>query len=509
MKSRAYRVYLLFKVCFSLLFSMATVLSIVYHLEVVGLNPLQLVLVGTALETACFLFEIPTGLVADLYSRRRSVLIGLFLYGAGFLMEGALPWFGAVLLAQVVWGCGDTFITGALEAWIASEEQGSPMDGVFLRGSQLSRLGGMAGVVLGWGCGDTFITGALEAWIASEEQGSPMDGVFLRGSQLSRLGGMAGVVLGTLLGGISLQLPLILSGALMIALGCVMMRIMPETNFRPAVESRKSLIRDAVGLMRLNLRFAKGAPALLALLGVTLCGGLASEGFDRLSVAHFLNDAVLPAWGSLNTAVWFGLISLLMLGVTLCGGLASEGFDRLSVAHFLNDAVLPAWGSLNTAVWFGLISLLSSALSAAAVQILIVRLEKRGSLSRRGWVMFTSAGYMAGLLLFAAGRNFGFLLVMFLLASVMRALKEPITEAWMNDQVEERLRASVFSANGQMDALGQIVGGPLSGLAAQRISTPWGLACTALFMMPVLLLAPLAERLTGRRGAGRTNEERL
>lgn len=415
MKSRAYRVYLLFKVCFSLLFSMATVLSIVYHLEVVGLNPLQLVLVGTALETACFLFEIPTGLVADLYSRRRSVLIGLFLYGAGFLMEGALPWFGAVLLAQVVWGCGDTFITGALEAWIASEEQGSPMDGVFLRGSQLSRLGGMAGVVLG-----------------------------------------------TLLGGISLQLPLILSGALMIALGCVMMRIMPETNFRPAVESRKSLIRDAVGLMRLNLRFAKGAPALLALLGVTLCGGLASEGFDRLSVAHFLNDAVLPAWGSLNTAVWFGLISLL-----------------------------------------------SSALSAAAVQILIVRLEKRGSLSRRGWVMFTSAGYMAGLLLFAAGRNFGFLLVMFLLASVMRALKEPITEAWMNDQVEERLRASVFSANGQMDALGQIVGGPLSGLAAQRISTPWGLACTALFMMPVLLLAPLAERLTGRRSAGRTNEERL
>lgn len=415
MKSRAYRVYLLFKVCFSLLFSMATVLSIVYHLEVVGLNPLQLVLVGTALETACFLFEIPTGLVADLYSRRRSVLIGLFLYGAGFLMEGALPWFGAVLLAQVVWGCGDTFITGALEAWIASEEQGSPMDGVFLRGSQLSRLGGMAGVVLG-----------------------------------------------TLLGGISLQLPLILSGALMIALGCVMMRIMPETNFRPAVESRKSLIRDAVGLMRLNLRFAKGAPALLALLGVTLCGGLASEGFDRLSVAHFLNDAVLPAWGSLNTSVWFGLISLL-----------------------------------------------SSTLSAAAVQILIVRLEKRGSLSRRGWVMFTSAGYMAGLLLFAAGRNFGFLLVMFLLASVMRALKEPITEAWMNDQVEERLRASVFSANGQMDALGQIVGGPLSGLAAQRISTPWGLACTALFMMPVLLLAPLAERLTGRRSAGRTNEERL
>ena len=49
MRRKAYPVYLLFKFCFSILFSMATVLSLVYHLEVVGLNALQLVLVGTVL----------------------------------------------------------------------------------------------------------------------------------------------------------------------------------------------------------------------------------------------------------------------------------------------------------------------------------------------------------------------------------------------------------------------------------------------------------------------------
>lgn len=125
--SKAYSVYLLFRFVFSLAVSMSTVLSIVYHLEVVQLDAFQLVLVGTVLETSCFLFEIPTGVVADLYSRRRSVLIGMFLYGLGFLMEGALPWFAPVLLAQVVWGCGDTFITGALEAWIASEEEDKPI----------------------------------------------------------------------------------------------------------------------------------------------------------------------------------------------------------------------------------------------------------------------------------------------------------------------------------------------------------------------------------------------
>ena len=101
--SKAYSVYLLFRFVCSLAVSMSTVLSIVYHLEVVQLDAFQLVLVGTVQETSCFLFEMPTGVVADLYSRRRSVLIGMFLYGLGFLMEGALPWFAPVLLAQVVW----------------------------------------------------------------------------------------------------------------------------------------------------------------------------------------------------------------------------------------------------------------------------------------------------------------------------------------------------------------------------------------------------------------------
>ena len=59
--SKAYSVYLLFRFVFSLAVSMSTVLSIVYHLEVVQLDAFQLVLVGTVLETSCFLFEMPTG----------------------------------------------------------------------------------------------------------------------------------------------------------------------------------------------------------------------------------------------------------------------------------------------------------------------------------------------------------------------------------------------------------------------------------------------------------------
>lgn len=406
MRLKAYPVYLLYKTCFSLLFSMATVLSLVYYSEVVGLNALQLVLVGTVLETACFILEVPTGVMADLYSRRRSVLTGVFLYGAGFLLEGSLPWFGTVLFAQVVWGCGDTFITGALEAWIASEEQ--------------ERL---------------------------------MDQVFLRGDQAGHAGSIAGIVLGTLLGNLDLRLPIVTAGALFIVLGLVLVRIMPETNFSPAREKENSLLADMAGLFKVNLRFVKGAPVLLALLAITFCGGLASEGFDRLSTAHFLQDTVMPSFGPLGPVTWFGVMRLL-----------------------------------------------GSGLNILAAQLLIAYMEKKGASSRTGVVFAASAGYILCLLLFAAGRSFWFVTGAFLLTGLMRSLREPVLTAWMNAHVEERMRATVFSTSGQLDALGQIIGGPIVGVAAQQGSVSWGLACTALLLLPALLLVPAAGR-AGREKA--------
>ena len=405
MRFNAYPVYLFYKSCFSLLFSMATVLSLVYYSEVVGLNALQLVLVGTVLETACFVLDVPTGVMADLYSRRRSVLTGVFLYGAGFLLEGSLPWFGTVLLAQVVWGCGDTFITGALEAWIASEER--------------ERL---------------------------------MDQVFLRGDQAGHAGGIAGIVLGTLLGNLDLRLPIVTAGALFLVLGLVLARVMPEANFSPAREKENSLLADMAGLFKVNLRFVRGAPVLLALLAITFCGGLASEGFDRLSTAHFLQDTVMPSFGPLGPVTWFGVMRLL-----------------------------------------------GSGLNIIAAQLLIAYMGKKGASGRTGVVFAASAGYILCLLLFAAGRRFWFLLGVFLLTGLMRSLREPVLAAWMNEHVEERMRATVFSASGQLDALGQIIGGPIVGIAAQQGSVSWGLACTALLLLPALFLVPAAGRAGGKK----------
>jgi len=75
-KPNAYTLYLIMGAAHALFSSMIFTVLTVYYVQTVGMNPLQLVLVGTTIELTVLLFEIPTGVVADLYSRRLAVIIG-------------------------------------------------------------------------------------------------------------------------------------------------------------------------------------------------------------------------------------------------------------------------------------------------------------------------------------------------------------------------------------------------------------------------------------------------
>lgn len=67
------------------LFALAYTVVAVYRVERAGLDPVQLVLVGTTLEVTYFLFNVPTGVVANTCGRRLSVVGGVFLGLGAFL----------------------------------------------------------------------------------------------------------------------------------------------------------------------------------------------------------------------------------------------------------------------------------------------------------------------------------------------------------------------------------------------------------------------------------------
>lgn len=273
-----FAVYLYIKGGFGLFFMLWATVASVYRIEVVGLDPLRLVLVGTALEVAVLLFEVPTGVLADTFGRRRSVVLGFLLMGSGFALEGLVPTFAAVLAAQAVWGVGYTCISGALEAWIADEAPERDLGRVYLRGGQADYLGSLVGVA---------------------------------GS--------------TALATVALGLPLVVGGVLTIGLGLSLIPLMRERNFRPAPREGRNHASHALATARGGVRLVRARPVLGLLLAAALFAGMSEEGFDRLYAAHFLNVLGLPPLGDLDPVVWFGVINA---GILILSYLASEVLGR-------------------------------------------------------------------------------------------------------------------------------------------------------------------------------------
>ena len=62
------------------------ILVAVYLVRDVHLDPLQLVLIGTVMEASVFLCEVPTGVVADTYGRKLSMIVSFLLQGAAWML---------------------------------------------------------------------------------------------------------------------------------------------------------------------------------------------------------------------------------------------------------------------------------------------------------------------------------------------------------------------------------------------------------------------------------------
>ena len=257
-------------------FALCFTLNLVFQYRVVGLDPFQMVLVGTVLEVTCFLFEVPTGIVADLWSRRVSVIIGFVLVGAGFAVEGIVATFAAAIVGNVVWGIGYTFTSGALQAWITDE--------------------------------------------VGEEQVAP---VFTRGTQIDLGASVVGTLAAGLLGLISLRVPVIVAGVSLILLGVGLWVVMPERSFSPTPRGERETYAHLKAQFLAGLRIARTRRVVRVFLLVSVLAGLASEVFDRLWQVRVLDTFEMPALFGGDEAVAFTVFALVGTLVSLTASLAS------------------------------------------------------------------------------------------------------------------------------------------------------------------------------------------
>ena len=265
--------------------------------EVAGLDPLQMVLVGTALELAVFLFEIPTGVVADAVSRRLSVIIGHALVGVGFFIIVLWPTFPMIILSQVIWGFGYTFISGAYAAWLTSE------------------LG---------------VSRANEA--------------FLRGSQLSHAASFVGIALAVGLAHVALALPIAVGSIGLVLLALAMYVFMREDHFRPLATEDRETWEAMRGVFLAGVAEIRLRPVLVLMLMITFVFGMFSEGIDRLFTPYLIEQFEFPELGELDSVVWWGIIAamanLFGLAATTIARRRLDLEDQLKLTNVLSLCLL-------------------------------------------------------------------------------------------------------------------------------------------------------------------------
>ena len=103
----AYRLYLILSGSSATFLWFAFGVNLVFQVERVGLNPLQIILVGTVLEATCLLFEIPTGRLGDRYGSR-AVLTRIVVWWSAFTaLTGAASGLVSLVAIRFLFGAAD------------------------------------------------------------------------------------------------------------------------------------------------------------------------------------------------------------------------------------------------------------------------------------------------------------------------------------------------------------------------------------------------------------------
>jgi MFS family permease len=150
------------KTYYALLFGNSLAGSLIWGVNTIflldaGLSNFEAFAANAFFTAGMVLFEVPTGLVADVWGRRASFLLGTLTLAASTILY-VLLWqveaaFWLWALVSALLGLGFTFFSGATEAWLVDALTATGfdkgMEGIFGRGQVVTGIGMLGGSVAG------------------------------------------------------------------------------------------------------------------------------------------------------------------------------------------------------------------------------------------------------------------------------------------------------------------------------------------------------------------------
>ena len=133
-----------------------------------GLDFLQINLILAIYLITIFVFEVPTGALADVAGRRFSFVLGCATRTAAFVLYSRARGFADCVPYEFIDAVGTTLVSGALEAWavdgVQAEGDGRRIEGLFARANVIGRTFLMVGAV---GCGYLAERDLRYPWLAA------------------------------------------------------------------------------------------------------------------------------------------------------------------------------------------------------------------------------------------------------------------------------------------------------------------------------------------------------
>jgi MFS family permease len=341
-----------------------------------GLSNLEAFAANAFFTAGMLLCDIPTGVVADVWGRRTSYLLG------------TLTLSGSTLLYWLLW----------------------QMKGPFWAWALVSMLLGL---------GFTFFSGAVEAWLVDALHFAEYDGALETVMGRGQMVGGAAMLGGSFAGGLiaqatNLGVPFLIRVAVLAAMFGVAYRMMRDLGFTP--DRSKTVAASTREVLDASLEYGlKNPPVRWVMLAAPFSAGVGIYTF------YALQPYLLDLYGNPKAYTVAGLAAAIVAGAQIAGGYLAPRLRRLFrkrttsliLGALLNAAILGALG-LTHAFWL-------------ALGLLVA------------WAM-----------VFAA--------------------EMPIRQAYLNDMIPSRQRATVLSFGSSMGSIGGVVIQPALGKVADTYS---------------------------------------
>lgn len=274
--------------------------AVVWWVVDLGLSPLRLTLLGTIMAVAVLLAESPTGVVADVFSRKWSIVLSWLIIGTAQLLAPISELLILLLTWQALWGVGYTFQTGADTAWV-TDELGEEDDALVIRKAIALAVGIVVGVLASMALAQWSLAGAMAA-----------------------------------------------SGLTAIGFAGLLALVMPEEHFTPVDRTERSTSRAMADTWLAGLRTVWRGRTLRIVVIATFLVAMVDETVDRLDFLR-VRELGFPDLDGADSAALFGSIWVVMTllalpPMVLVARRFEESSDRRSAIVMTGSLALAALG---------------------------------------------------------------------------------------------------------------------------------------------------------------------